>query len=93
MCSGFLAYSFMLEISKKSISAEYNQKATRIVIGLLILMFVLPHLVHYGVDYYAKLKSYYLCEDASYQWFYDRELVFTTSPEVCAEVVADRLSH
>ena len=73
-----------------------NHIISYILIGTLILMFVLPHIAHYMIDDYLENKGYQICEEASYQWMYYREIVFTASQEVCAETVAEaerRKSH
>ena len=56
----------------------------KIAIGSIGLMFVLPHLVHYGVDRYLSNAGYEVCESASHQWLHSRTIVYVKSAEICA---------
>ena len=86
---GVVTYWFIRDVMKKPASAAYNQKATRIAIGVIIIMVVLPHIVHYAVGHYLKPRGYVVCDEASYQWLYDRTIVYTANSNVCVELVAE----
>lgn len=55
-------------------------------IASLIIAFLLPSVAHYGVSQLSERRGYAPCEEASTQWLYLRNIVYTRTSEDCEAV-------
>lgn len=60
-----------------------------IVISIL-LMFLLPHAVHYGVSQYTQKQHYTLCNEATYRWFLYSKFYFTNNASGCDALIREK---
>lgn len=61
----------------------------RLLIASVILMFTLPHAVHYPAAAYLESRGYKECEPQSQQWLHDRTIVYTQTSAQCVQLVID----
>jgi len=69
----------------KLLSRKQARILTRMAIGGVIIMFTLPHLMHFSLDYFLKKEGYSVCKEASHQWLHVRNIVYTQDPAECIE--------
>ncbi len=55
-----------------------------LMIGIVLMIFLPKHVGKYYVKQ-LELKQYHYCEQASYQWLFYKELVFTASKDECTQ--------
>lgn len=54
-------------------------------IASVVLLFALPHAIHYVADHHLKSKGYTICEEASHQWLFVRDIVYIQNSVKCRE--------
>jgi hypothetical protein len=74
-------------ILRLPLTKKVTKILTNVLIGGVVVMFVLPHIVHYPVESYLEGRGYNICEQASYRWFAYREIAYVSNSEACAELV------
>ena len=84
---GFILLYFGIhKLRGKTVSKEQNSWASRaffVAIGLIIL---LPQLIYLPSASYLQAQGYSKCELQSRQWFHDKVMVYTNTPEHCIEL-------
>jgi len=58
---------------------------SRSAIGGLILLFLLPHLVHYPLENFLFKHGYKICELKSHRWLAYQKIVYVSRAEECFE--------
>jgi len=56
----------------------------------VIVMFVFPQIVHYSVSKIIKERSYYSCENMSYQWLLYKKIVYTKNIVTCNDFTREK---
>ncbi len=84
--------SFTLMIVKefwflRPLTKKQNTYYSRVVISGVVLMFVFPHLAHYAADRYFTAHGYTVCEDASRQWLFMRDIVYIDQSVECSSIL------
>ncbi|WP_020159900.1 hypothetical protein [Methylobacter marinus] len=74
-------------ILRLPLTKKVTKILTNVLIGGVVVMFVLPHIVHYPVESYLEGRGYNICEQASYRWFTYRKIVYVSNSEACAELI------
>ncbi len=80
---GVLTVFLIADAMKKELSHEVHKRATRILLLILGLTFVLPQVMDFGVHRYIERINYVHCEDQSHQWFHAHTYVFATDLTTC----------
>lgn len=79
-----LMYAIVHEsVLRKTLTRKKASICTRIGIGSVIVMVVLPQLVDYGVDEYFTKLGYGICSEASHQWLHSKTIVYARNSAVC----------
>lgn len=50
----------------------------------VVLIFSLPHIIHYLADYSLTSSGYIVCQDASHQWLFIRDIVYIKDSVECS---------
>ncbi len=85
---GMLALAFIVIWEHwllKPVSEKVTKAFSRLAIASVVLLFALPHAIHYVADYQLKAKGYSVCEDASHQWLFVRDIVYVQASVECRE--------
>ncbi len=67
----------------KPITSKQNFIFSRLAISGVILLFVVPHVAHFAADKYLKRHGYSVCEEASHQWLFVRDIVYIADSIEC----------
>ncbi len=82
-----LAFTFMI-IKEfwflRPLTKKQNTFYSRIVISGVVLMFAFPHLAHYAANKYFTTHGYTVCEEASRQWLFIRDIVYIEQSVECS---------
>lgn len=65
---------------------KMDRRVTLGLVGSAIIVFVFPHIFHYFFDQFIVKKGYGVCEQASYQWLYYRDIAYTLTENLCAKL-------
>lgn len=79
---GLLALSYMIIREfwlRRPLTDEQTSLFSRIAISGVILAFLFPHIAHFSADKYLKKHGYTVCEEASHQWLFFRDVVYVQS--------------
>lgn len=80
MASLFLVFDVVYsKVLKKEISKNMHRQLTRIGVGSIVVVFVLPHIIHFAAADYLEKAHYQVCESRSTQWLFVRTIVYTKS--------------
>jgi len=63
---------------------------TKLTIAGVLIMFILPHLVHYGVQSFLTSRGYEVCGCASHQWLHSRTIVYVRNQDVCDRLMLEK---
>ena len=77
-------------ILRLPLTEKVAKRITNALIGSIIVMFVLPQIVHYPVERFLEGRGYKICDQASYQWFLYRRIVYVSTSEVCADIIKNK---
>ncbi len=66
------------------ITSKQNVLLSRLAISGVVLLFVVPHVSHFAVDKYLTRHGYKVCEAASHQWLFVRDIVYVQSFVECS---------
>lgn len=69
---------------RRPLTTEQSTFFSRIAISGVALMFVFPHVAHFAVDKYFKAHGYTVCEEASHQWLFMRDIVYVEASVACS---------
>lgn len=75
---------------RKNLTPKAKTLFAKSLIFSLILMFGLPHIVHYAVTSYTQKEDYHLCNDATYRWVLYSKLYYTKNNMACNELVEQK---
>lgn len=65
------------------ISRKQNKIFTRMVLFGIATLIIFPHITHFLVDRYLMRNGYSVCEEASHQWLFVRDIVYISEATVC----------
>ena len=68
----------------KPVTERVTKTFSRFAIASVVLLFALPHAIHYIVDYRLKSTGYSICEDASHQWLFVRDIIYIQQSVECS---------
>lgn len=60
------------------------------IVTSLVVAFLLPHAVHYGVSQYTQKQHYDICNPATYRWFLYSKYYYTDTPSNCDALVGQQ---
>lgn len=66
------------------ITSKQNIICSRLAVSGLVLLFVVPHVAHFVADKHLKKHGYSVCEEASHQWLFIRDIVYVQLPVECS---------
>ena len=84
---GLLSLGFVTAIEfwcGKPITSRQNIIFSRLAISGVILLFVVPHVAHFAADKYLNRHGYTVCEEASHQWLFVRDIVYVLPSVECS---------
>jgi hypothetical protein len=84
---GLLTLTYMIISEfwlKRPLTNEQSAFYSRIAISGVVLMFAFPHVAHFAADRYFKVHGYTVCEEASRQWLFMRDIVYVESSVECS---------
>ena len=87
---GLLSLGFVTAIEfwgGKPITSKQNTIFSRLAISGVILLFVVPHLVHFAADKYLNKHGYTVCEEASHRWLFVRDIVYIAETIECSSSI------
>lgn len=90
LSSGLLTYFMIYEIIKKEISVAFNKKATRSALIFMGLIFILPQIFHYSLEYILEKRGYMICDLDSYQWRMYRTFYYVSSVDACTNLIESK---
>jgi hypothetical protein len=74
----------------KPLSNTQSKYLTRMAYIGIALIFTTPHLVHYLADDYLVKSGYSVCEKASHQWLFVRDIVYIQETTECSEALKNK---
>ena len=84
---GLLALAYMVIKEFWLNTPLTNEQTTffsRIAISGVVLAFIFPHLAHFTAHQYLKKGGYAVCEEASHQWLFIRDIVYIQPTIECS---------
>ena len=57
---------------------------TRLAVASIVFLLALPHVVHYVVGEHLEASGYSVCEEASHQWLFVRDIVYIQPSVECS---------
>lgn len=79
---GLLALAYMIIREfwlSRPLTNEQTTFFSRLAISGVVLAFAFPHVAHFAADKYFKKQGYAVCEEASHQWLFVRDIVYIQS--------------
>lgn len=67
------------------LTAKQADIISKLGIAGVVLIFIIPHISHFSADYYLKNQGYSVCEEASHQWLFVRDIVYIQPTVECSE--------
>ncbi len=68
----------------KPLSGQQASYLTKAALISIVLLFLLPHVIHYFADYNLTSNGYTVCQDASHQWLFIRDIVYIKDSIECS---------
>ncbi|MCP4342667.1 MAG: hypothetical protein GY799_28245 [Desulfobulbaceae bacterium] len=85
---GMLDLAFVI-IWEQWLRKPLNNRVTtifsRLAVASIILLLALPHTIHYFVGEHLRAKGYSVCEEASHQWLFVRDIVYIQESMECSK--------
>lgn len=84
---GLLALAYMIIREfwlRRPLTNKQSTFFSRIAISGVILALVFPHIAHFAVETYFEEHGYIVCEEASHQWLFIRDIVYVQSTVECS---------
>ncbi|MBY6189265.1 hypothetical protein KUV22_02425 [Microbulbifer agarilyticus] len=75
----------------RSLSKAQAGVLSRLILVSVALIPILPNLTHYAADRALKSNGYVVCESASHQWRFVRDIVYIKPSVVCSGSLRDRI--
>jgi len=76
----------------KPLTNKQSSVLTKIAIASVALTFLVPHLIHYIADDFFLGAKYSVCEAASHQWLFVRDIVYIRETIECTENVMQEIT-
>lgn len=70
-------------VLRKELTKKIASVCTRSSISALLIVFILPMVVHSGVENHLLQKNYSICSEASHQWLHSRTIVYVSTQDKC----------
>lgn len=70
-------------VLRKELTEKIASICTKTGIAALVIIFILPMVVHSGVENHLLQKNYSICSEASHQWLHSRTIVYVSSRDKC----------
>jgi hypothetical protein len=67
----------------KPITDKMAKVYTKIAVFSVVVMFLLPQVIHFGLDKYLTGKGYVVCGSASHQWLLARRIGYVKNMQIC----------
>jgi hypothetical protein len=78
---------------EKPLTQKQASALTKLGVGGVILMFTLPHVIHYAMGSVLEGRGYSVCDAASHQWLHYRDIVYIRQPLECTKDVEKRFNE
>jgi len=86
-----LTYAVLHEvILKRPLTDKFSKIMNIGALTSIIVMIIFPQVIHYPVEQLLEKRGYKICNQASYQWFLYRRIVYTSSPEICENTIENK---
>lgn len=86
-----LSFAIFYEgILRRKPTNKITKGITRSALVGILLMFILPHSLHFLASKYLEEESYVVCDEMSYQWLLYKKLVYTTNQLACEALVQEK---
>jgi len=69
---------------KKTLTKRSASIISKLAITGVVLTFTVPHIVHYASNNYLENDGYSVCEEASHQWLFVRDILYIQSSVECS---------
>ncbi|GAB2189803.1 hypothetical protein MAH1_14110 [Sessilibacter sp. MAH1] len=69
----------------KKLSKKQSSFLTKVAILSVVLIFLTPQLMHYCANKYLARKGYTVCDEASHQWLFVRDIVYLEPSVDCTK--------
>ncbi len=81
---GFLSFYMVVELWKgEAPSDRFIKIIGRLILLGVALMIILPHVIHYPLEFYLQNRNYFVCEKASHRWLHARTIVYMNDQSMC----------
>lgn len=77
-------------ILRRKLTKKITKGITRSTLVGILLMFILPHVLHYLASTYLEEKHYVICDEMSYQWLLYKKVVYTTNQLSCEALIQEK---
>ena len=90
---GLLSLGYMI-VSEfwfgRPLTSRQSSFFSGLAISGIVLVFVVPHMAHYVADKYLKKNGYSVCEEASHQWLFIRDIVYIAGSVECSSSLKEK---
>lgn len=69
----------------KPVTKRVTTIFTRLAVASIVLLIALPHAIHYVAGEYLEANGYSVCEKASHQWAFVRDIIYVQESIECKE--------
>ncbi|MFT5083097.1 MAG: hypothetical protein ACI9Y1_001134 [Lentisphaeria bacterium] len=69
---------------QKPLTKRSTSIISKLAIAGVVLTFTVPHILHYASNSYLKKSGYSICEKASHQWLFVRDIVYIRPSVECS---------
>lgn len=85
---GALTFAILYEgVLSRELTNSITRGVTRVALGGVVVMFLLPHVFHYSVSVHLSKQGYTVCSGASSQWLLYKKVVYTKTEPDCEALV------
>ncbi|WP_075186128.1 hypothetical protein [Teredinibacter haidensis] len=74
------------------ITKKQNHILTKLAISGLALLFIVPHAAHFFANKHLVTHGYSVCEDASHQWLFVRDIVYIQPSIECSAELKNEIT-
>ncbi len=75
---------------QKPLTKKSTSIISRLAIVGVVLTFTVPHVLHYVSNSYLKKNGYSVCEEASHQWLFIRDIAYIQTSIECDEDLKEK---
>ena len=69
----------------KPVTKSITKIFSWLAIGSVVLLLALPQIIYFVADEHLTSKDYAVCEEASHEWLFVRNIMYVKPPVVCSE--------